>query len=103
MCLAYLDESDDQYSFVLATIAINESQVLGTAKGVHNVEEKHFGMLPDSERPVLFHCTTIRSPALHLARDQLKSKDRQLSQLGMMPNVKSCYRTSTTCLQAICR
>ena len=81
MYLAYVDESEDQYNFVLATIAINESQVLGTAKGVNNVEEKHFGMLSDSERPVLFHCTTIRSPALHLARDQLKSKDRQLALL----------------------
>ena len=81
MCPAYVVESDDQSDFVLATIAINESQVLGTAKGVDNVEEKHFGMLPDSERPALFHCTTIRSPALHLARDQLKSKERQLALL----------------------
>ena len=59
MYLVYLDESEDDHNFVLAGLAVVDSQVLHIAREVDELESRRFPGLPDSERPVLLHCTVI--------------------------------------------
>lgn len=81
MYLAYVDESEDEQNFVLTALAVVDFQTLRLSEAMDRIEEKYFGMLPPTERPILFHCTTIRNPGAHLGRQKVKQKDRQLALL----------------------
>jgi hypothetical protein len=81
MYLAYVDESEDEQNFVLTALAVVDHQALRLSEAMDRIEATCFGMLPPEERPVLFHCTTIRNPSAHLGRRKVKPKDRQLALL----------------------